>query len=135
MGFPEGLSKEALIKVKNESIAAAVEAVVTLQNEHGSQPEKNAPMAGKKPTVSQWNCEACTVINQPGGTECQVCGREAPAKAYVDEEAEKARKEAEEKERQEEEERLARERELEEEKKRQEELKRLEEETLQEKIR
>lgn len=30
MGFPEDLGKRALIKVKNESVAAAVEAVVAL---------------------------------------------------------------------------------------------------------
>jgi uncharacterized UBP type Zn finger protein len=33
MGFPEELGKRALIKVKNESVAAAVEAAVTLQAE------------------------------------------------------------------------------------------------------
>ena len=135
MGFPEGLSKQALVKVKNESIAAAVEAIVALQTEHASQGEKNAPPQGKKPTVAQWNCEACTMLNQPPGTECHVCGCAAPARAFVDEQAEKARQEAEEKKRKEEDERLARERELEDERKRQEELKRLEEEKLQEKIR
>jgi hypothetical protein len=30
MGFPEDLGKKALIKVKNESVAAAVEAAVSL---------------------------------------------------------------------------------------------------------
>jgi hypothetical protein len=98
MGFLEGLSKQALIKVKNESIAAAVEAVVALQSEQATQMEKNtATVADKKATVVQWNCEACTIINQPGGTHCMMCNFAAPAKAFVDEQAEKAAKEAEEK--------------------------------------
>lgn len=45
MGFPEELARKALIKVKNESVAAAVEAAVTLQtdaivNPHSSLSEK-----------------------------------------------------------------------------------------------
>ena len=94
MGFPEGLSKQALVKVKNESIAAAVEAIVALQTEQASPGEKTTPTTGKKPTLVQWNCEACTMINQPGGTECHVCGCAAPTRAFVDEQAEKAAKEA-----------------------------------------
>lgn len=76
----------------------------------------------------QWNCEMCTIINQPGGTSCHICFSQAPASAYVDAEAEKVKKDAEDKAKTAEEERLAREKQLEEERKKQEELKRLEEE-------
>jgi hypothetical protein len=89
--------------------------------------EKNAESA-KKVTVVEWVCEACTIINQPGGLTCTMCSFAAPASAFVDLQAEKAAKEAEEKKKKEEEERIAREQQIEEERKRQEELKRLEEE-------
>jgi hypothetical protein len=136
MGFPEDLGKLALIKVKNESVAAAVEAVVSLQVEQVNQQEKEAPKEKeeKKVTVVQWDCEICTVINQPGGTKCHICFGQAPASAYVDEEAEKAKKDAQEKAEKAEEERLAREKELAEERMKQLELKRQEEEKEKEKI-
>ena len=57
-----------------------------------------------------------------------MCSFAAPARAFVDEQAEKAAKEAEEKWRKDEEERIAKEQKLEEERKRQEELKKMEEE-------
>jgi hypothetical protein len=136
MGFPEDLGKLALIKVKNESVAAAVEAVVSLQVEQVNQQEKEAPKEKeeKKVTVVQWDCEICTVINQPGGTKCHICFGQAPASAYVDKEAEKAKKDAQEKAEKAEEERLAREKELAEERIKQMELKSQEEEKEKEKL-
>jgi len=56
MGFPEDLGKLALVKVKNESVAAAVEAVVSLQVEQVSQQAKVAPKEEKKVAVVQWVC-------------------------------------------------------------------------------
>ena len=116
MGFPEDLGKLALVKVKNESVAAAVEAVVSLQVEQVSQQAKDndkvAPKEEKKVAVVQWVCEMCTVINQPGGTKCHICFGQAPASAYVDEEAEKAKQDAEDKAEKAKEEKLAREKEL-----------------------
>jgi len=112
MGFPEDLGKLALVKVKNESVAAAVEAVVSLQVEQVSQQEKVAPKEEKKVAVVQWVCEMCTVINQPGGTKCHICFGQAPASAYVDEEAEKAKQDAQDKADKAKEEMLAREKEL-----------------------
>jgi len=76
----------------------------------------------------------CTIVNQPGGTSCHICFSQAPASAYVDEEAAKLKKAAEEKEKKAEEERVASEKQLEEERKMQEELKRLEEEKHKEKV-
>ena len=92
MGFPEDLSKLALIKIKNESVAAAVEAVVALQAEKLSQNAKESLKETKKVTVVDWNCEACTIINKPGGTDCDMCGCKAPESAFVDSTAEKAKK-------------------------------------------
>lgn len=134
MGFPEDLAKQALIKVKNESVAAAVGAVVALQAEAVASPEQEPPKEEKKATVAQWNCEMCTIINQPGGTTCHICFSAAPASAYADEDAEKAKREEEQKLKKAEEERLAKEKELEEERKRREEEARLEEERHKEKV-
>lgn len=69
MGFPEVLARQALVKVKNESIAAAVEAVMS-QRSKGAQ--------------AQWACERCTVVNAAGGTTCHLCGGPAPATALAD---------------------------------------------------
>jgi hypothetical protein len=97
MGFPEALSKKALIKVKNESMAAAVEAVVALQEAELAQKATEGIPEVKIATVIEWTCAACTMINKPGKTVCEMCGAAAPALAYVDAAADKAKKEAEEK--------------------------------------
>jgi len=117
MGFPEDLGKLALIKVKNESVAAAVEAVVALQVEQASKLEKEPAAEKKKVTVVQWNCEMCTVINQPGASTCHICFTPAPSTAFVDEAAEKATRDAEEKKKKDEAEKLEAAKRLEEEKK------------------
>ena len=67
-----------------------------MQSQQASQLEKDAESA-KKVTLVEWACEACTIINQPGGAKCSMCGLPAPASAFVDLQAEKAAKEAEEK--------------------------------------
>jgi hypothetical protein len=141
MGFPEDLARRALVKVKNESVAAAVEAAVALQ----AEPEEGlklqaaagqgAAKEGKKATLVEWSCAMCTIINPPGGTTCHICFSPAPAGAYVDERAEKARLEEELQRERDEEARLARERELEEERKRREELAGIEEARRREKVR
>jgi len=132
MGFPEDLGRKALVKVKNESVAAAVEAVVALQAEQVAEQPKQEPAkeAAKKATVAQWNCDMCTIINQPGGTSCHICLSPAPASAYVDVAAEQQKREEEELRQQQEVERVAKEKELEEATKRLEEQARAEEERL-----
>jgi uncharacterized Zn finger protein (UPF0148 family) len=135
MGFPEALSKKALIKVKNESMAAAVEAVVALQEAELAQKATEGTPEVRIATVVEWPCPACTIINKPGKTVCDMCGAAAPAHAYVDAAAEKAKKEAEEREKKEEEERIARGKKAEEERRQAAELKRIEEEKYKEKVR
>lgn len=68
----------------------------------------------KKATVVDWPCTACTIINKPGRTVCDMCGCKAPEQAYVDAAAEKAKKDAEEQKKTEEEERIAQEKKAEE---------------------
>jgi hypothetical protein len=97
MGFPEDLATRALVKVKNESVAAAVEAVVALQAGTAALPGLTSPKVEKKVTLTQWICERCTVVNAPGGSTCHVCFGPAPDNAFVDEAAEKAKKETEKK--------------------------------------
>lgn len=66
-----------------------------------------AAKEAKKATVVQWNCEMCTIINQPGRASCHVCFSPAPASAFFDEEAEKMKQLAEAKRQKEEDERVA----------------------------
>ena len=134
MGFPEDLGRRALVKVKNESVAAAVEAVVALQAESVVKPAQEPPGEAKRTTVAQWNCEMCTIINQPGGASCHICFSAAPASAYVDEGAEKTRQDEELRLKTEAEERLAKEKEQEAERQRLEEQARLEEERRREEV-
>lgn len=127
MGFPEPLCSKALVKVKNESIAAAVEAVVALQEEEkGKKAESTEEV--KKVTLVEWTCSACTMINKAGGTVCDMCCCKAPEQAFVDAAGEQAKREAEDSQKKEEEERLAREKKAEEEERQAEERKRIQEE-------
>ena len=134
MGFPEPLCSKALVKVKNESIAAAVEAVVALQEEEKGKKTESAEDV-KKVTLVEWTCTACTMINKAGGTVCDMCCAKAPEHAFVDAAGEQAKKEAEESKKKEEEERLAREKKAEEEKRQAEELQRIQEEKQKERVR
>lgn len=135
MGFPEKLSKEALVKVKNESIAAAVEAVVALQEaEKAILKELKVEKEEKKVTVVDWPCSQCTIINKPGLTICDMCGAAAPESAFVDAKAESAKKEEEEQKKKEEEEKLAREKQAEEERLKEEELRKIKEQEHKDKV-
>jgi uncharacterized UBP type Zn finger protein len=62
MGFPQDLSKKALIEVKNSGVDAAVEVVFQLQADTQVK-EKDAVPDKKKGTIVEWNCKACTVLN------------------------------------------------------------------------
>lgn len=124
MGFSEEVSRAALIKVKND-ISAAYDAAVALQAE---QLAANQKAEASKVAKKEWPCPTCTVINQPGGSKCQLCGAAVPADACVDEEEERAKKEAEDRAKKEEEERIEREKKLEEELRLQNELKQKQEE-------
>lgn len=81
MGFTMEQSKKGLIKVSNESVAAAVEAIMELQ---ASEPEKPKPTASAKNlTVVSYNCSMCTYLNPDGKAVCEVCGTAAPQTAYI----------------------------------------------------
>jgi hypothetical protein len=111
MGFPEDLGRRALLQVKNESVAAAVEAVVALQAETVAKPEAPAPKeAEKKATLVPWNCEVCTYRHEPGAATCHICFSPAPASAFIDAGAEKAKEEAAAQSKRDEEEKLSRQR-------------------------
>lgn len=134
MGFPEDLGKRALIKIKNESVAAAVEAACTIQSEEPTQPPEPKKTEEKKVTLVQWTCERCTVVNEKGGTTCHICFGPAPDSAFIDESAEKEKEALELKAKTEETERLLKEKLAEEEKARAEELARQEKIKHQEKV-
>lgn len=79
MGFPLELSKKGLIKVKNESVVAAVDAVMELQE----QEAKKQPKTAGKVKVVAYACEVCTFQNPDGNALCEVCGTAAPQTSYV----------------------------------------------------
>jgi hypothetical protein len=111
MGFPAELVKKGLIKVKNESAAAAVDAIMELQ-EQTKKVEKK-PEKKIKERILAYSCEICTFFNKEEKPICEICGSPAPQSAIVfekskededkekEEEALKLKKEQEEKERQE----------------------------------
>ena len=79
MGVPLELSKKGLIKVKNESVVAAVDAVMELQE----QEAKKKPKTSGKVQIVAYACEVCTFNNADGKAVCEVCGTAAPQTAYV----------------------------------------------------
>lgn len=131
MGFSAAVSKQALIKVKNESVAAAVEAAVVLQAEQMGASAKPEPA---KVAVTDWSCPVCTLINKPGGSSCPACGGAVPPEACINEAEERAKKEEEDRKKKEEEERIEREKKLEEEVRLQNELKSKQEEEHREQV-
>ena len=118
--------------MKNESVAAAVDAAVVLQAEQMGTSHK---VEAVKVAMKEWACPVCTVINKPGGSKCAVCGEAVPSEACVNEEEERAKKEAEDRAKKEEEERIEREKKLEEEVRQQNELKKKQEEENREAVR
>jgi len=82
MGFDEEASKQALVKVKNESVEAAVEAIQDIMEELDKEKAAN-PMPVKEYQYLQWQCLICTFINEKTGI-CQVCGGGAPEEAKLE---------------------------------------------------
>ena len=73
MGFPVELSKKGLIKVKNESVPAAVDAIMELQE---AQPKPKP--AAKNLQIVAYHCSVCTYLNPDGKAYCEVCSAAAP---------------------------------------------------------
>jgi uncharacterized Zn finger protein (UPF0148 family) len=80
MGFPTKLSKQALVKVKNESAAAAVEALMDLQ---ATEAKKKPAPAKAIITIGKYSCTLCTFENAAGKAVCEICGEAAPQTAYI----------------------------------------------------
>lgn len=86
MGFSVELSKKGLIKVANESVAAAVDAIMELQAVENQQNSQGKPIATKttaKETIIEYTCTMCTFINGAGKAICEVCGTPAPQTAII----------------------------------------------------
>ena len=58
MGYPPMIAKKALMKVSNESIAAALDAIEQIQAEESKK--------GKTKTSKDWICSTCTYNNVSG---------------------------------------------------------------------
>ena len=82
MGFPLELSKKGLIKVKNQSAEAAIDAIMTLQEE---ELKKNPKGAKPKSTIKimSYECAICTYKNPDGAAVCEICGAGAPQTAMT----------------------------------------------------
>jgi hypothetical protein len=73
MGFPVELCKKGLIKVKNESVAAAVDIIMELQESELKKHPKPTNL-----TVISYSCTTCTYQNPDGKAVCELCGTPAP---------------------------------------------------------
>jgi epoxyqueuosine reductase QueG len=83
MGFPLELSKKGLIKVKNQSPEAAIDIIMTLQEEElKKNPNANAPPKATIKIVS-YTCMVCTFVNPDGASLCEICQTSAPQTAYI----------------------------------------------------
>ena len=89
MGFPLEFAKKALVQVNNESIPAACEVVLELQEKEGKTAEGKEP---KKKLILSWSCPQCTFINVEGRSTCELCDMAAPQSAYVFEKTEEEKK-------------------------------------------
>jgi len=57
--------------VKNESVAAALDAVMELQAK--DEKEKQKQKAKNQTIISSWSCVTCTFINAEGKAQCDMC--------------------------------------------------------------
>ncbi len=83
MGFALELSKKGLIKVKNQSAEAAIDIIMTLQEEENKKNPKSASKPKTQIKVVSYSCEVCTFVNPDGASVCEVCGAGAPQTAMV----------------------------------------------------
>lgn len=73
MGFPLEACKKGLIKVKNESLPAAVDAIMELQEtDSKAVPKEKDSKEGLK--VVSYECTVCTYLNPDGKAICEICG-------------------------------------------------------------
>ena len=98
MGFNIDLSKQALIKVKNESLAAAIDAVIEIQKIQDKEKAKLVDSIPKKAIIQSWECKTCTFINIEGKAVCDMCTVAAPDTAYLIVKSEEEKKKEEEEE-------------------------------------
>lgn len=82
MGFSLELCKKGLIKVKNESVAAALDAIVELQ-QVDLKSNLTSSHTGSNLQVVSYECTSCTYLNPDGKAVCDVCGTAAPQTAYI----------------------------------------------------
>ena len=66
-----------LIKVKNESVAAALDAIVELQHVD-LKSNLTSSHTGSNLQVVIYECTSCTYLNPDGKAVCDVCGTAAP---------------------------------------------------------
>jgi hypothetical protein len=81
MGFSQDHCKKALIKSKNESLAAAVDVVMELIV---AEPKKPEVIIKKNFKYLGFTCPACTFINVENNAHCAVCGAECPKEAVIE---------------------------------------------------
>ena len=65
MGYGPSTVRKALIKVNNESVVAALDAIEQIQLE---EKQKN-----KDKVKQNWICPSCTYMNEAGAEVCEVC--------------------------------------------------------------
>ena len=84
MGFSTEIAKKALIQVNNESVEAAMDAVLDLQKKGFITRVEDKKEAKKEKDfiILSWQCSVCTLINAEGKTVCEVCNSPAPQSAY-----------------------------------------------------
>lgn len=93
MGFPAELCKKALIKVKNESLQIAADALMELQEQaikatQATQATAKLVKAVGNQKILSYSCTVCTLINKEGSPMCEACGTLAPASAIMFEKSE-----------------------------------------------
>lgn len=84
MGFPLEACKKGLIKVKNESVPAAVDVIMEMQElESKVHPKEKGGSSSEGLQVLSYECTVCTYVNADGKAVCELCGTAAPQTAYV----------------------------------------------------
>ena len=97
MGFGLETAKKGLIKVKNESVSAAIDAIEEITK---LEKDKEPKLPVKKMKIISWQCPTCTYINAEGKEICEMCTSGVPDQYRIpdnDEEDIKKQKDEEEK--------------------------------------
>lgn len=86
MGFALEFAKKALIKVKNESVAAALDAIEDIQTKAKEVIiAKETAVSAKKQKILSWICQLCTYINPEGKATCEMCTYPVPQSSIIEE--------------------------------------------------